>query len=76
MVIRFLRVVGIVAAAFLVSGCRRGDVRLDEVQKMAYGVKPAVVRVNAFATAEFRYSGEAISAVAAALRNDGKEVTP
>ncbi len=29
--------------------------RLDDVQKMAYGVKPAVVRISAFATADFRY---------------------
>ena len=76
MVIRLLRVVGLIAAALFVSGCRRGDVRLDEVQRMAYGVKPAVVRVNAFATAEFRYSGAAITAVASALRKDGKDVSP
>jgi serine protease Do len=39
----------------LAAACRRDLVRLDDVQKMAYGVKPAVVRISAFATADFRY---------------------
>ena len=40
----------------LAVACRR-DVssHLDDVQKMAYGVKPAVVRISAYATAEFHY---------------------
>jgi len=54
-------------------GCR-GDVHLDDVGKMAYGVKPAVVRVNAFATAQFRYTPAAIDAIGAALKHDGYEV--
>ena len=33
--------------------CRRISIR---TAKMAYGVKPAVVRINAFATAQFRYT--------------------
>jgi len=37
------------------AACRRDVPRLDDVQKMAYGVKPAVVRISAFATADFRY---------------------
>ncbi|HYC92261.1 MAG TPA: trypsin-like peptidase domain-containing protein [Thermoanaerobaculia bacterium] len=42
-------------AVLLLAACR-GDVsRLDDVQKMAYGVKPAVVRISAFAEADFRY---------------------
>jgi serine protease Do len=41
--------------------CRHGDdARLDDVQKMAYGVKPAVVRINAYATAQFRYDPAAV----------------
>ncbi len=44
--------------------CRRDVARLDEVQKMAYGAKPAVVRVNAYATAEFRYSTRTINLIA------------
>ncbi|HVS30213.1 MAG TPA: trypsin-like peptidase domain-containing protein [Thermoanaerobaculia bacterium] len=67
---------GLIAVAVGVSGCRRDEVRLDEVQKMAYSVKPAVVRVNAFATAEFRYSGRAIFEVAAQLTRDGRDVDP
>jgi S1-C subfamily serine protease len=57
-------------------GCRRDVVRLDTVQKMAYSVKPAVVRVNAFATGEFRYGNEAIRAVERELLGEGRDVTP
>ncbi|HEX2120351.1 MAG TPA: hypothetical protein VHL59_01795, partial [Thermoanaerobaculia bacterium] len=50
----------------LASFCRRSDVsRLDDVQKMAYAVKPAVVRISAYATADFRYPAESIAAIAA-----------
>lgn len=40
---------------------------LEGVQKMAYGVKPAVVRVSAFATADFRYPLDVIQALESAL---------
>lgn len=63
-----------VAIAAALPACRRDVVRLDEVQKMAYSVKPAVVRVNAFATADFRYSGDAIAAVARHLREQGRAI--
>jgi S1-C subfamily serine protease len=43
--------------------CRRDDTHLDDVQKMAYGVKPAVVRISAFATAEFHYDAAAIASL-------------
>ena len=49
------------------AACRRDVVQLDEIQKMAYGVKPAVVRVNAYATADFRYSQDTIKGLEAAL---------
>lgn len=46
----------------LAAACRRdvaqldrGAQPLDGIQKMAYSVKPAVVRISAFATADFRY---------------------
>ena len=76
MLTRSLGAVGLIAVAAALSGCRRDEVRLDEIQKMAYSVKPAVVRVNAFATAEFRYSGRAIFEVAAQLTRDGRDVDP
>jgi S1-C subfamily serine protease len=57
------------------SGCGRDVSRLDDVQKMAYGVKPAVVRISAFATAEFRYDAAAIAAVEQRFRNDGASLT-
>lgn len=41
--------------AILLAACRHGDdAKLDDVSKMAYGVKPSVVRINAYATAQFR----------------------
>jgi S1-C subfamily serine protease len=55
-------------------GCRHDLQHLDDVQKMAYEVKPAVVRISAFATAEFRYPASAIDAVAEALAHDGTRV--
>ncbi|HET7435359.1 MAG TPA: trypsin-like peptidase domain-containing protein [Thermoanaerobaculia bacterium] len=54
-------------ACVLVAACRRDVSRLDEVQKMAYGVKPAVVRISAYATAEFRYPSRAIDDAARQL---------
>ncbi|HWW61546.1 MAG TPA: hypothetical protein VN181_09275, partial [Thermoanaerobaculia bacterium] len=47
----------------LIAACRQNTPRLDDVQKMAYRVKPAVVRINAYATAEFHYDAEAIRAL-------------
>ena len=64
----------LIAIPAALAACRRDVVRLDEVQKMAYSVKPAVVRVNAFATADFRYSGDAIAAVARHLKDQGREI--
>jgi S1-C subfamily serine protease len=55
-------------------GCRRDVQRLDDVQKMAYEVKPAVVRISAYATAEFHYPANAIQGVADALAHDGTRV--
>jgi S1-C subfamily serine protease len=56
------------------GGCRGDVARLDDVQKMAYGVKPAVVRISAFATAQFRYTGADITTIAAALTRAGYDV--
>ncbi|HEY8132832.1 MAG TPA: trypsin-like peptidase domain-containing protein [Thermoanaerobaculia bacterium] len=47
--------------------CRRDVSRLDDVQKMAYGVKPAVVRISAYATAQFHYPPSTLDAVAREL---------
>lgn len=51
----------------ILSGCSRSEVRLDGVERLAYSVKPAVVRVNALATAEFTYPIAAISEIAVQL---------
>ena len=50
-----------------VSGCRRSAPPLDEVQCMTYGVKPSIVRLNAYATATFRYRAAAIDRVMASV---------
>jgi S1-C subfamily serine protease len=55
----FLLVLVIAAVA-----CRRDVSRLDDVQKMAYSVKPAVVRISAYATAQFHYPPESLDAIA------------
>jgi S1-C subfamily serine protease len=45
------------------SGACHDVTRLDEVQKLAYSVKPAVVRISAYATATVRYSARSIRAI-------------
>jgi serine protease Do len=46
----------------MLSGCRRRAAPLDDQQRMTYAVRPALVRVNAYATAKFVYRGAALSA--------------
>ena len=48
---------------------------LEGVQKMAYGVKPAVVRVSALAQAEFRYPLRVIHALEEALGVKARDVS-
>src|SRR2546426_3829511 len=64
MVPRFRLILLVTLTAF---ACRRDPSRLDEVQKMAYAVKPAVVRISAYATAQFRYPASSIDAIAGDL---------
>lgn len=63
----------VIAVVFL-AGCRRNDVRLEEAQRIAYGTKPAVVRVSALATAVFHYRADAVLAVEEQLRSAGYQV--
>jgi S1-C subfamily serine protease len=56
--------------------CRGDGAHLDQDAKMAYGVKPAVVRISAFATARFRYTPAAIKAIGAALKREGFGTIP
>ena len=60
--------------AALAAACRRDVSGLDDVQKMAYAVKPAVVRINALATADFHYTAADIARVEAQLARDGYAV--
>src|SRR5437660_11376182 len=62
-----------VLVLLLAASCRKST-HLDEVGKMAYGVKPAVVRVSAYATAKFRYPRAAIAEVAAELPANARNV--
>jgi serine protease Do len=62
-------------AVFLVTaGCRK-TARLDDIGRMAYSVKPAVVRVSAFATAKFHYPARAIAEAAADLGADARSAS-
>lgn len=58
----------------LLLACKRDVSKLDDVQKMAYAVKPAVVRISAYATAQFRYPASAIARIERQLRADGHEL--
>ncbi|HUO84268.1 MAG TPA: trypsin-like peptidase domain-containing protein [Thermoanaerobaculia bacterium] len=57
----------LLALALAVMGCRTDGEHLEPVQKMAYRVKPAVVRVSAYATAQFDCSASGIRALGATL---------
>ncbi|HJT17808.1 MAG TPA: hypothetical protein VJ853_10485, partial [Thermoanaerobaculia bacterium] len=61
------RIVPALLLLFLAISCRRDESRLDDVQKMVYSVKPAVVRISAYATAEFHYPNSALQPVASDL---------
>lgn len=64
-----------VAVVLLAAACRREGGRVDDAQKfVAYAVKPGVVRINAFATADFRYPSQAIGDIETMLREDGHEL--
>lgn len=65
----------LLAVLLVAAACRRDGGRVDDAQKfVAYAVKPAVVRINAFATADFRYPAQAITDVETMLRADGHEL--
>lgn len=49
------------------AACRHDVAPLDDVQKMAYSVKPAVVRISAYATADFRYTNAELAAIESSL---------
>src|ERR1019366_174313 len=53
------------------AGCRRQVYKLEDVQKVAYTSRPAVVRVNAVATARFRYTAETVRRAALDLKARG-----
>ena len=51
------RIVGVLLVAVVsIGSCRERPEELDEIQKMAYAVKPAVVRVSSYATATITIS--------------------
>ncbi len=61
--------VAILFVPLVASACRKSKPsNLEPIQKMAYAVKPAVVRVNAFSTATFRYPTDSLLAVEKDLR--------
>lgn len=68
-------------AIVLLAGCSREVSHLDDSTKLPYAVKPAVVRVSAFATAEFHYPADAITRIEQQFLADGhqlraRELTP
>lgn len=52
----------------LLSGCRREVQKLEPIQKMAYEVRPAIVRVNAGATGSFRYPTRILASMQQKMR--------
>ncbi|MGA7614043.1 MAG: trypsin-like peptidase domain-containing protein [Thermoanaerobaculia bacterium] len=68
---RTLLIAVALAAVIGMLQCRKEASPIEPVQKMAYQVKPAIVRINAYASAEFHYSPAAVERVAKMLRDDG-----
>ena len=68
------RSVALALFAFLLAASCRRSTHLDDIGKMAYGVKPAVVRISAYATAKFHYPRVAIAEVAGELTADARNV--
>jgi len=66
--------IAVVFVASFTAGCRRNVTRLDDVTKIAYEVKPAVVRISAFATADFRYPIGAMTRIEAQLLAEGHDI--
>lgn len=62
-----LGTVAILLSLTLVASCERSVTKLEGVERIAYSAKPAVVRVNALATAEFRYPVGAVTEIARKL---------
>ncbi|HUJ13610.1 MAG TPA: trypsin-like peptidase domain-containing protein [Thermoanaerobaculia bacterium] len=54
----------ILVLILMAAACRRDVSRLDDVQKMVYSVKPAVVRISAYATAKFHYPAADLEPIA------------
>lgn len=71
---RPIRPIARIALLLLATACRRDPSGLDDVQTMAYVVKPAVVRISAYATGELRYPASEIAALESQFRSDGREV--
>ena len=66
---------GSVALLMLAVACSRQTARVDADHDLtAYAVKPAVVRINAYATADFRYDGAAIEALEERFRGYGADL--
>ena len=58
----------------VVAACRRDPLILDDAQKVAYTVRPAVVRISAYATARFRYRTVALARVEARMHAAGYDL--
>jgi len=61
----------------LLTFCKRTVTKsdaMDDVQKMAYGVKPSVVRISALATADFRYPAVAIEDIEQQIQLKARDV--
>src|SRR5438067_6240479 len=74
MSVRSRLLLAVVLAA--VFGCHRAAPPLDDVQRMTYGVKPSIVRLNAYATATFVYRAEVIAHVGRVLNPSAEAERP
>lgn len=54
----------LVALALVAAACQRDVSKFDDGQKIGYAVKPAVVRISAYATAQFHYPAHSLDVIA------------
>jgi serine protease Do len=68
---RILLMIALLSAAELSAA----ELRLEEIQKVAYTVKPAVVRVSSFATADFQYDAASVMLIEQSLISSGAQLS-
>lgn len=69
------RIFLLLASMLCAAELNAAESRLEVIQKVAYTAKPAVVRVSAFATADFQYDAASILLIEQSLSSSGAQLS-